>query len=365
MPAITPADLSLELNISQKRVRDILRSIFGTLPPGTTRWVVTDEQADAVRDAVPSRERNGPAEWTLEIGDTVRRRAIHDRYRGQQQGGISTPKSIPDILVFSAPAQGAAFGYDTHEGFREDGSYAYTGEGQIGDMQFVRGNLALRDANLNSRPIRLFTTKGTNATYVGEFTTGDPTCWFETIADVNGNPRRGIIFNLIPVDADVRLFAPVGSPTQSAAQQSTWTPPDASDVIIVQEEPTVPGERVVSRVEFDLQSRFGTWLIQRGTPPTRLRLAVGPTTIEPDFYVEGESWIVEAKRSPARGFVRTAIGQVLDYVNVAERAGILARPVVLLPGFPEDDLVDLMHRLGIGLAVATADGFELLKPASS
>jgi len=46
----TPAELSLELDVPQKRIRDYLRSEHGVLPPGTTRWELTDEQADAVRE---------------------------------------------------------------------------------------------------------------------------------------------------------------------------------------------------------------------------------------------------------------------------------------------------------------------------
>ncbi len=70
--------------------------------------------------------------WALEIGDVVRRRAIHEAYGGQQQGGISTPRATSDVLIFTDPEAGARYGYDEFEGLREDGSYAYTGEGQRG-----------------------------------------------------------------------------------------------------------------------------------------------------------------------------------------------------------------------------------------
>ncbi len=47
---ITPADLSRELGISQRRIRDVLRKWYGTLRPPETRWRLTESQARAVRD---------------------------------------------------------------------------------------------------------------------------------------------------------------------------------------------------------------------------------------------------------------------------------------------------------------------------
>ena len=122
MPTVSSVQLSLELRATQKRVRDVLRELYGTLPEGGARWQVTEEQADAVRSRLAHRSRLVADSWALEPGDVVRRRAIHDAYGGQQQGGIATPRSIPDILIFTNPETGAEFGYDEFEGLREDGS---------------------------------------------------------------------------------------------------------------------------------------------------------------------------------------------------------------------------------------------------
>jgi hypothetical protein len=35
---ITPADLERELGVNQRRIRRYLRSQYGKLPPGETRW---------------------------------------------------------------------------------------------------------------------------------------------------------------------------------------------------------------------------------------------------------------------------------------------------------------------------------------
>jgi len=233
----------------------------------------------------------------------------------------------------------------------------------------VRGNRALRDAERDGKTIRLFRTKGTSATYVGAFTTGAPTYTIETIPDADGNPRDGIIFNLLPLDARVDLLPAYGgelesaeSPVSYVGTPRVWSPPEFTDVTIPRME-HAPGERVVSRVEFELQAAFGEWLHTQGAAPARLPLRAGSTVIEPDLWVPDRNWIVEAKRSAARGHVRMAIGQVLDYAHVARKADLAAVPVVLLPGTPEMDLRELMAQLGITLVTRTEDGFRVSVPS--
>ncbi|WP_454110864.1 hypothetical protein [Leifsonia shinshuensis] len=360
MPDITPAQLSLELHVNQKRIRDALRDQYGALPSGVTRWELNERQADVIRSRFASTGRSDQLEWTLEPGDVVLRRELHAAYGGSRQNGIVTLKTLPDILVFTSVQSGSPFGYDLFEGLQPDGSYAYTGEGQRGDQAFTRGNRALRDSGPDGRPIRLFAVKGTSATYVGEFATGDPTCRVETIPDSSGHPRTGIIFNLVPVNADSSLLAPRTTDGSVTARVTAWTLPDSSDVVFVDETPATPGERVVSRIEFALQADFGAWLRSQGHEPQRLSLSSDGTIIEPDLYVESRGWIVEAKRSSGRDYVRTAIGQVLDYVHVAMRAGISATPVILLPGYPTPDVVRLLATREIALVVRSGSGFEVV-----
>ncbi|MFD4421403.1 hypothetical protein ACFWN7_07855 [Agromyces sp. NPDC058484] len=47
---LTPADLSRELDVPQKRIRDYLRATYGLLDGETTRWRLTEDQAAGVRD---------------------------------------------------------------------------------------------------------------------------------------------------------------------------------------------------------------------------------------------------------------------------------------------------------------------------
>src|SRR5690606_40249805 len=76
MDPVTPAMLALEAGVSQRRVRHILRDLYGTLPQDTTRWALEAFQADEVRQRLRN-VQGSEAEWSLEIGDTVRRRLLH------------------------------------------------------------------------------------------------------------------------------------------------------------------------------------------------------------------------------------------------------------------------------------------------
>jgi hypothetical protein len=66
------------------------------------------------------------------------------------QGGISTPSKHDFIILFTS-AMGEQYGYK--DGWNEQG--LYTGEGQQGDMAFIRGNLAIRDHVENGKALHL------------------------------------------------------------------------------------------------------------------------------------------------------------------------------------------------------------------
>jgi 5-methylcytosine-specific restriction enzyme A len=59
-------------------------------------------------------------------GQIYRRRDLHNRFGGQQQGGISTPTSASIILLFTRQA-GEQYGY--RDDWTHDGIFLYTGEG--------------------------------------------------------------------------------------------------------------------------------------------------------------------------------------------------------------------------------------------
>ncbi len=129
-------------------------------------------------------------------GKTYSRRELHKKYGGQQQGGISTPIKFPIIMIFTGP-QGNEFGY--RDSWTDDCVFLYTGEGQRGDMTFIRGNRAIRDHIQNGKELHLFKSDESgkiqyidNMVYVGHEIVRRP--------DVDNNMRNAIVFHLIPID---------------------------------------------------------------------------------------------------------------------------------------------------------------------
>ncbi len=121
-----------------------------------------------------------------------RRQEIHARFGGQQRGGISTPTAAALIFVFTGDA-GAAYGYE--DTFKPDGTFWYTGEGQVGDMQMVRGNAAIAKHHQDAKKILLYeSTRKDVVRFLGEVEClGHHT---EQRPDRNGDLRNAIIFHL-------------------------------------------------------------------------------------------------------------------------------------------------------------------------
>ncbi len=133
------------------------------------------------------------------VGEAYRRRSLHKEYGGQQQGGISTPADYPIIFLFTGET-GHQYGYQ--DDYQEDsGLFLYVGEGQVGSMQFIRGNRAILDHEQNGKELHLFkaAARGSvlyigRATYLGHR--------WQAAPDRNGNPRNAIVFEMA-VDADL------------------------------------------------------------------------------------------------------------------------------------------------------------------
>jgi hypothetical protein len=86
-----------------------------------------------------------------------RRRDIHARFGGQQQGGISTPARFPVIFAFTGDT-GMRHGYA--DGWTEDGVFRYFGEGQEGDMRLAAGNRAIAEHAAAGKDLLVFQTLG-------------------------------------------------------------------------------------------------------------------------------------------------------------------------------------------------------------
>lgn len=131
-----------------------------------------------------------------------KRSLIHDEYGGNRQGGISPSAKVPYIFIFSGKT-GAQYGY--RDGWDNPNIFSYTGEGQAGDMQFIRGNLALKEHLNIGKRVFLFEIEGgglVKFTSEMEFYDAD---YFET-PDINGTNRIGIKFFLKRIGVSIPVM---------------------------------------------------------------------------------------------------------------------------------------------------------------
>ena len=126
-----------------------------------------------------------------------RREDLHFRYGGQRQGGISTPARWPIIFLFTGDS-GHQYGYE--DGYDDSGVFLYTGEGQLGDMEFVRGNKEVRDHIKNGKDLLLFRSlgKGKPVRYLGSYICNS----WERVDGIDEKEeiRKKIVFHLHPLD---------------------------------------------------------------------------------------------------------------------------------------------------------------------
>lgn len=129
-----------------------------------------------------------------------RKRDIHGRFGGQEQGGMITPAAHKLIFLVTG-SSGRQHGYEDR--WSEDGkTFFYYGEGQIGDMQFIKANLAVRDHSNNGEDVHLFEEVPEKSGYLRY--RGQVVCtgyeWRDA-PDRGKNMRRAILFELVPLES--------------------------------------------------------------------------------------------------------------------------------------------------------------------
>jgi 5-methylcytosine-specific restriction protein A len=136
--------------------------------------------------------------WGFVEGRVYNRRLdIHGRFRGQQQGGIITPSDRKFPIIIITGAEGGAHGYDDRQ--RADGTFEYFGEGQVGNMEMVRGNEAIRSHSETGRDLLLFRKQRDGLRYLGQFVFEN--FHIEDAPDTTGQMRNAIVFELRPFEA--------------------------------------------------------------------------------------------------------------------------------------------------------------------
>lgn len=135
--------------------------------------------------------------WGFLPGRTYHRRNdIHKHFSGQQQGGIITPANHNLVILITGSA-GEQHGYGDR--IRDDGVFEYFGEGQVGDMQMVRGNKRILEHSEQGRDLLLFQKVNKGLRFEGEFVCQG--FHNEIAPDTEGNSRQAIVFELVPIEA--------------------------------------------------------------------------------------------------------------------------------------------------------------------
>ncbi|WP_222564631.1 HNH endonuclease [Novilysobacter antarcticus] len=128
-----------------------------------------------------------------------RSKEITGRFGGSPQGGIAHSRQTPAVFIFTGEG-GEKFGYVDKWDDAEQ-VFTYTGEGQVGDMTFVRGNAAVRDHGVEGRALHLFKKVSRNGRYRYM---GEMQCASTSMVrgpDKYGDEREIIQFQLVRVRA--------------------------------------------------------------------------------------------------------------------------------------------------------------------
>jgi hypothetical protein len=296
-------------------------------------------------DASSSNPNQDLTSWTLDPGRDIERKALQQRYGGRTQGGIGPSKSSPNVLVFSDPIAGEPHGY--FDGWREDGCFHYTGEGQRGDQQMKSGNAAILNHEAEGRELRLFEGARGNVVYMGRFELAADQPYYTTDARDTDNKetRSVIVFRMRPLDTAPRPGASkldrVGRmEVEDVPVEEQWT--EKAFVSPSQE----PYE--AERREQALVLAFRDHLLKQRHEVIRLKI-LPPGEAKPifsDLLDRTTNTLFEAKGSVQRGAIRMAIGQLMDYRRFVEPAPRLA---ILLPAEPREDLKELASSAGVEL----------------
>ena len=295
------------------------------------------------------------------VGEKFKRSEMHKIVGGSFRHGMTSCSNGTEFLLFHDSKKNKKFGYDVWEGAQIDGSFHYTGQGTIGDQKLNKSNKALIKSDDLGHKIHLIESNDGICTYIGEFMLGEPQYEIRDAPDVNKHKMRKVfVFKLIPVTKSV-LSENNFKIREVGFESKIWTPPNSSTVVISNK--VIP-ETSSQRHEHKLQADFGNYMIQLGhkVENYEFKFENFKGRLKPDLWIADLNYVVEAKASSAREYVRLGIGQVLDYVNLAKIQGIQMKPALLLPNLPTSDLKELVSDLGITLIVRDMDSFVLIEP---
>jgi hypothetical protein len=207
--------------------------------------------------------------------------------------------------------------------------------------------------------------------YLGEFEldVSEPFFQMEAPESETGQPRQVIVFRLNPLglvlhepEDELELPEGLSAPLLDATVSRGATEPVIVQVPIEQQNveevqvARITDSYTAVRREQALVLSYGEYLRGRGSAVSRFRVQPPgeARAIVCDIYDETRNNLVEAKGTGARGEVRMAIGQLVDYARFRTPPPALA---VLLPARPRPDLEVLLTAGGISAVWPEGKGF--------
>jgi hypothetical protein len=296
--------------------------------------------------------------WDIAVGEEIKRTELHDRFGGGRFGGIEPSAKTPNVLLFTS-AYGSEFGYNFDEEL-EDGSFLYTGDGQVGpqDPDFG-GNKAILEHRKKGRSLRLFeeAEKKTFVRYLGEFELGNQEPEYRVAPDREGNERTVLVFHLTPVGNTKNRSRKEKEPRKASV---TFQEPERN-VSQSHERSLSATTTIATRREAQLQNRYIDYLRGKGIEVGTVQISIPESNapLRADLVDKSQMRVIEVKAGITRGYVREAVGQVLEYVYQLKRhRSENWKPAILLPGKPTDDLIGFVESLGIELVWEEGKNFK-------
>jgi hypothetical protein len=328
-------------------VRDAVREFEGLLEDAVRLLGAEHSLVDEIKDGLDDwRVRasrlsaGGAGGWDLPVGAELMRREIHDRFGGGRQAGITRASGTSDFLLFSSNiGKRRGFNFD---GWKSDGAFHYSGEGQAGDQLLTRGNAAVLDHAARGFRLRLFErSTGPAYRYLGEFRVDPVLPWYaEEAPDQFGDLRKVLIFRLIPVAKESTVGASTENADENAGHDAADQPRHPTNEAVVNAE-----SPAAERREAELVRRYVAFLQASGYPVDRRRIPYPgvDSSLLIDVFDRRRRELVESKSSASRQHVRLALGQLFDYARYIEHDSL----AVLLPSDPGQDLVELLHGVNV------------------
>ena len=287
------------------------------------------------------------------MGWTGTRAEIAAIYGGSIYPGMVAPASSPNVLLFSDPKVALENGYE-FDGWSTDGSiFSYTGMDRIGPQKMHKGNLALRDHQMNGRAVRIFGVSGRaekgNAlirVYLGDFEIDDEVPFsVEDAPGADGVMRTVFVFRLRPLRGALRREEDTSSVSKSATKEGH------ADEVPLENHTVQEFQRAAVRAgtgvkrEHELVSAFQSVLEGRGSELNRFRVYPRGSTVPlfTDLHDKTNGVLYEAKADATRNSVRVGLGQLLDYRRYVNGR----KCCLLLPAKPNDDLLELVSEYDI------------------